>query len=108
MVTTTKRKEAPTGNAPMGATSPKAVTSCFPQEGRNQTTEASEVVFDPIQGDEGVETLPQCLPQSTSRRSPLFFPFFKLANKSSDNILNIIIIIIMYLYSVQYLHILQD
>ena len=56
VVPTTTRKEAPTGNAPMGAILAKAVISRFPQVGGNQTTEASEVIFDPIQGDEGVET----------------------------------------------------
>ena len=55
---TTIRKEAPMGNAPMGATPHKAVTNRFPQVGGNQTTEASYVVFDPIQGDEGMETPP--------------------------------------------------
>ena len=58
VVPTTIRKQAPTGNAPMGASPPKAGTNRFPQVGGNQTIEASEVVFDPIQGDEGVETLP--------------------------------------------------
>ena len=42
----------------MGPTPPKAVTNGFPQVGENQTTEVSEVVFDPIQWDEGVETPP--------------------------------------------------
>ena len=82
MVPTTITKEAPTGNAPMGAIPPKTVINHFPQVGENRTTEASEVVFDHIQG---VETsLPQwlltSLPQSTSRRSPLFFQK-RLANK---------------------------
>ena len=49
VVTTTIRKEAPTGNAPIWAIPP-------PQVGGNQTTEASGVVFDPIQGNEGMET----------------------------------------------------
>ena len=40
----------------MGATPPKAVTSRFSQVGGNQTTEPSEIFFDLIQGDEGVET----------------------------------------------------
>ena len=62
VVPTTIRKEAPTGNAPMGAIPPKAVTNCFPQVRGNQTTEASVVVFDPIQGDEGVETPPPMTP----------------------------------------------
>ena len=37
VVPTTIRKEAPTGNAPMGAIPLKAVTNRFPQVGRNQT-----------------------------------------------------------------------
>ena len=32
----------------MGATPPKVVTNCFPQAAINRTTEASEVVFNPI------------------------------------------------------------
>ena len=59
VIPTTIGKEAPTGNAHMGVTPPKVVTNHFPQAGGNQTTEASEVVFDPIQGDKGVEILPQ-------------------------------------------------
>ena len=47
---------------PMGATSPKAVTSHFPQVGGNRTTEDSEVIFDPIQGDEGMVTPPPMTP----------------------------------------------
>ena len=54
----TVRKEAPTGNAHMGAIPLKAVTNRFPQVGGNQTQEASGVVFDPTQGDKGVETPP--------------------------------------------------
>ena len=50
------RKEAPTGNAPMGATPLKAVTNRFPQEGENRTSEAPGVVFDPTIGEGGVET----------------------------------------------------
>ena len=42
----------------MGATPPKAVTNHFPRVRGNRTTKASEVVFDPIQEDEGVETPP--------------------------------------------------
>ena len=41
----TTRKEAPTGNAPMGATPHKAVTNRFPQVGGNQTSEAPGVIF---------------------------------------------------------------
>ena len=58
VVPTTIRQEAPIANTPMGATPPKAVTNRFPQLGGNRATKASEVVFDPIQGDEGVETSP--------------------------------------------------
>ena len=58
VVPTTSRKEAPIGNAPMGAIPLKAVTNRFPQVGGNQTTQASEVAFDPLQGDEGMETPP--------------------------------------------------
>ena len=47
-VVPTTRKEAPTGNAPMGATPLKAVTNRFPQVGGNRISEAP--------GDEGVET----------------------------------------------------
>ena len=45
-VVPTRRKEAPTGNAPMGATPPKSVTNRFPQAGGNCTTEAPGVVFE--------------------------------------------------------------
>ena len=67
MVPTTIRKEAPTGNAPMGATPPKAVTNRFPQVGGNQTTKDSVVVLHPIQGDEGMETPP---PNDSLKASP--------------------------------------
>ena len=50
------RKEAPTGNAPMGATPHKAVTNHFLPPGENKTSEAPGVVFDPTIGEEGVET----------------------------------------------------
>ena len=40
----------------MGVIPPKAVINRFPQVGGNQTTEASGVVFDPIQRGEGMET----------------------------------------------------
>ena len=42
VVPTSIRKEAPTGNTPMGATPPKAVTNRFSQAGGNRTTEASK------------------------------------------------------------------
>ena len=61
----------------MEATPPKAVANRFPQVGGDRTIEASEVVFDPIQGDKVVETPPppppppqwllKIVPQSTSR-----------------------------------------
>ena len=60
------REEAPTGNAPIGATPHKAVTNRFSQEGGNQTSEASGVIFDPIIGEEGVETP---LPNDSSKAS---------------------------------------
>ena len=50
------RKEAPTGNAPTGATPHKAVTDPFPQVGGNRNSEAPGVVFNPSLGDEGMET----------------------------------------------------
>ena len=58
VVPTTTRKEAPTGNAPMGAIPLKAVTNHFPQVGGNRTSETPGVIFDPTQGEEGVETPP--------------------------------------------------
>ena len=61
MVPTT-RKEAPTGNTPMGATPHKAVTNHFPQAGGNRTSDAPGVVFNPTLGDEGVETPPPMTP----------------------------------------------
>ena len=60
------RKEAPTGNAPMGATPHKAVTNRFPQEGGNRTSEAPGVVFNPIKGEGGMETP---LPNDSSKAS---------------------------------------
>ena len=97
VVPTTIRKEAPTGNAPMGAIPPKAVINRFPPVGGNRTTEASEVVFDPTQWDEGVETPPP--PPNDSLQASFSPPvrgrlrsFRKglLTNKCSDNVLNII------------------
>ena len=46
-VVPTTRKEAPTGNTPMGATPHKAVTNRFPQEGGNRTSEAPGVSVGP-------------------------------------------------------------
>ena len=95
MVPTTIRKGAPTENAPMGTIPPKAVISCFPQVGGNRTTEASGVVFDPIQGDEGVETSRMTPSLKASLSPPVggrlrSFRRDWLANKCSDNMLNII------------------
>ena len=95
VVPTAIRKEAPTGNAPMGATPQKAVANRFSQAGGNRTTEASEVVFNPIQGDEGVETPPPNDSLKASLSSPVggrlrSFRRDWLANKCSDNVLNII------------------
>ena len=95
MVPTTIRKEAPTGNAPIGTIPPKAVINCFPQVGGNRTTDASEVVFDPIQGDEGMETPPPNDSLQASLSPPVggrlrSFRRDWLANKCSDNVLNII------------------
>ena len=42
----------------MGTIPLKAVTNHFPQVGGSRMSEAPEVVFDPTQGDEGVETPP--------------------------------------------------
>ena len=52
------KKEAPTGNVPMGAIPLKTVTSHFPLAEENQTSEAPGVVFDPTIGEEGVEMTP--------------------------------------------------
>ena len=55
-VVPTTRKEAPTGNAPMGATPHKAVTNRFSQVGGNRTSEAPRFIFDPTTRGEGVKT----------------------------------------------------
>ena len=94
MVPTT-RKEALTGNAPMGATSHKAVTNRFPQEGGNRTSEAPGDVFDPTTRDEGVETpLPNdSLKASLSPPVEGRFCSFRRdwqTNKYSSNVINII------------------
>ena len=92
MVPTIIRKEAPTGNAPV--VPPKAVISHFPQVGGNQTIEASEVVFDPTKGDGGVETPPSNDSLQASLSPPVgclrSFRRDWLANKCSDNLLNMI------------------
>ena len=89
------RKEAPTGNAPMGATPHKAVTNRFPQEGGNRTSEAPGVIFDPITGGGGVETpLPNdSLKASLSPPVGGCLRSFRRdwqTNKCSSNVLNII------------------
>ena len=89
------RKEAPTGNAPMGAIPLKAVTSPFPREEENPTSEASGVVFDPTIEEGGVETP---LPNDSSKASlspPVggrlrSFRRDWLTKKCSQNVLNII------------------
>ena len=89
------REEAPTGNAPLGATPHKAVTNRFPHEGGNRTSEAPGVIFDPIIGEEGVETP---LPNDSSKASlspPVggrlrSFRRDWQTNKCSPNVLNII------------------
>ena len=88
------RKEAPTGNALMGATPLKAVTNRFPQEGENQTSEAPGVVFDPTIGEGGVQT-PLRNDSSKASLSPPVghlrsFRRDWLTNKYSQNVLNII------------------
>ena len=89
------RKEAPTGNAPMGAIPLKAVTNPFPREEENPTSEAPGVVFVPTIGEGGVETP---LPNDSSKASlspPVggrlrSFRRDWLTNKCSKNVLNII------------------
>ena len=65
-VVPTIKKEAPTGNAPMGATPLKAVTNRFPQVGVNRISETPGVIFDPTLGGEGMETPP---PNNSSKAS---------------------------------------
>ena len=91
----TTRKEAPTGNATMGATPHKAVTNRFPQVGGNRTSEASGAVFDPTLGDEGVETPPPNDSLKASVSPPVggrlcSFRRDWQTNKCSSNVLNII------------------
>ena len=79
----------------MRAIPPKEVTNCFPQVGGNRTSEAPGVVFDPTQGDEGVETPPPNDSFQASLSPPVggrlhSFRRDWLTNKCSDNVLNII------------------
>ena len=62
VVPTTIRKEAPTGIFPVGATHLKAVTNCFPQVGRNQTTEALKAFSTPLKGTMVWKSLPPMTP----------------------------------------------
>ena len=94
-VVPTTEKEAPTGNAPMGATPHKAVTNCFLQVGRNQTSEAPGVIYDPTLGDEGVETPPPNDSFKASLSPPVGGRLHSFrrdwqTNKCSSNLLNII------------------
>ena len=78
----------------MGAILPKAVINRFPQIGGNRTTEASEVIFDLTQGNEGVETPPNNDSLQASLSPPVggrLRSFIRdwLTNKCSD-VLNII------------------
>ena len=54
----TLKNEAPTGDVPIGDNPLQAVSNRFPQVGENRITDASGVVFDFTQGDEGVGTPP--------------------------------------------------
>ena len=58
----TTRKEAPTGNAPMGSTPHKAVTNHFPQVRGNQTSEAPGSFLTPLQGTRAWKPLPPMTP----------------------------------------------
>ena len=73
----------------------KTVTNHFPQVGGNQTQEAPGVIFDPTQGNEGMETPPPNDSFQASLSSPVGgrLPSFRkywLTNKCSNNVLNII------------------
>ena len=79
----------------MGANSSQSSNQSFPQVGGNQTQEASGVVFDSIQGDEGVETPPPNDSFQDSLSPPVggrLHSFRKdwLTNKCSHKVLNII------------------
>ena len=95
VVPTTIRKEAPTGNAPMGDSPLQAVTNYFPQTGGNRVTEAPEVVFDLTPGKKGVETsspndsLKASLSPSVGDRLNSFRRDWQ-TEKCSNNMLNII------------------
>ena len=95
VVPTTIRKEAPTESAPIGATLLKAVTNHFSQLGENWTTEALNFVFNPSQGEEGVETPPPNDSLKASLSPPVggclrSFRRDCQTNKCSNDVLNII------------------
>ena len=77
-------KEAPTGNAPVGAIPHQAVNSHVFQQGKTDLQRLQGSFFDPTTGEEGMDPSSQrllkSLMQSTSRRSPPFF-LQRLANK---------------------------
>ena len=82
------RKEAPTGNAPMGPIPPKALTSHFPPTEKDKTSEVPGVVFGPTIGEGGME-IP--LPNDSFKTS-ISPPVGRdwQANNCSSNVLNII------------------
>ena len=89
------RKEAPTINAPMGATPHKAVTNRFLPTGENKTSDAPGAVYDPTIGERGVETPLPNDSSIASISSPLggclhSFRRDWQANNCSSNVLNII------------------
>ena len=79
----------------MGAIPLKAVINRFPQVGGNRTSEAPGVIFNPTQGDEGMETPPPNDSFQASLSPPVggrlrSFRRDWLTNKCSDSVLNII------------------
>ena len=77
----------------MGATPHKAVTNCFPQVGRNQTSEAPEVIFDPTTGGKSMETPLSNDSLKASLSPPVggrlrSFRRDRQTNKYSSNVLN--------------------
>ena len=81
-VVPTSRKEAPTGNAPMGASPPKACSNqSFSSGGGNQTWEAPGVIFDLTPRGKALET-----PSPMTLQQPPFFQKI-LANKQMFRLL---------------------
>ena len=79
----------------MGAIPLKTVTNRFPLAGESQTSEAPAVVFDPIIGEEGVETPPTNDSSKASLSPPVggrlcSFRRDWQTNKCSSNVLSII------------------